>query len=196
LFPAKISELKCAYAIFTADAIAKPFLVVVTTTNKSHIYQASTSLVAGKSYVYYIGTEAPPSDLYPALERVLLVKTNTTVPLDATEDIYLIGYHTASNEIQNEVKLQTYMLGFKTAKASQNYVLKTSTGVVTSGATTVIPFSSASTTWNVLHNLGKRPSVTAVDTDGNAIGGQIVYNSDNQITIYYSLAVAGTVYLN
>jgi hypothetical protein len=64
------------------------------------------------------------------------------------------------------------------------------------GATYTQIFSSEVTTWDVIHNLGKRPSVTTVNTDGQKIEGQVVYNSDNQITIYFSPAVAGTVYLN
>jgi hypothetical protein len=64
------------------------------------------------------------------------------------------------------------------------------------GATYTQTITTASTTWNVIHNLGKRPSVTTVNTDGQTIEGQVVYNSDNQITIYFSPAIAGTVYLN
>jgi hypothetical protein len=44
--------------------------------------------------------------------------------------------------------------------------------------------------------MGKRPAVTTIDSSGNVITGQVVYNSDNQITIYFTPAVAGTVYLN
>jgi hypothetical protein len=64
------------------------------------------------------------------------------------------------------------------------------------GATYTQQITTESTTWDIVHNLGKRPSVTTVNSQGQTIEGQVVYNSDNQITIYFSPATAGTVYLN
>lgn len=51
-------------------------------------------------------------------------------------------------------------------------------------------------TWVVSHNLDKYPSVTTVDDSGNLIYGDVVYNSNNQITITFSAGVSGKVYLN
>lgn len=52
------------------------------------------------------------------------------------------------------------------------------------------------TTWAVIHNLGYRPVVTIKDTDGVTIEGVVNYINDNQLTITFSQAVAGTAYLS
>jgi hypothetical protein len=56
--------------------------------------------------------------------------------------------------------------------------------------------STNSATWDIVHNLGKRPSVTTVDELGNEIDGYVVWNSDNQVTVYFSPAAKGFAYLN
>ncbi len=53
----------------------------------------------------------------------------------------------------------------------------------------------ASTTWNVVHELGGRPSVMVVDTAGTVVIGQVSYNSNTSITISFSAPFAGYAYL-
>lgn len=196
--PAKMSEIKTAYAIFTADATDKPYITVYTQQGKTHLYQASADLVAGKTYVYWIGTDAPDANLYPGAERVQLVKTNTAAPIVDTEDIALIGYQTNSGAAVNTVQLLTYMLGFVTKKASAHFVLKTNTKATagSTGSTYTHTQSTAADTWNITHNLNRRPSVTTVDESGNEIDGYVVWNSDIQVTIYFNPATKGFAYLN
>jgi hypothetical protein len=55
---------------------------------------------------------------------------------------------------------------------------------------------SPSATWVVVHNMGKFPSVTIVDTAGDEVDAEVRHNSINQLTITYSAAVAGKAYLN
>ena len=50
-------------------------------------------------------------------------------------------------------------------------------------------------TWVVAHNLGKRPSVTVVDSSNREVVGDVLYDSNNQITITFSGAFSGTAYL-
>lgn len=54
----------------------------------------------------------------------------------------------------------------------------------------------AATTWTITHNLNARPSVTVIDSGGNLVLTNIVYNSVNQLTISFSSATAGVAYLN
>lgn len=55
----------------------------------------------------------------------------------------------------------------------------------------------ASDTWVINHNLGRSPSVDIVDSAGNIqIPDEVVYNSENQITIKFVYAFAGKAYLN
>jgi prophage tail gpP-like protein len=91
----------------------------------------------------------------------------------------------------NAYKFVAHNLGLLTA--SENVELKLK---VKSDTTKVVQIPTASTAWTVLHNMAKRPNVTTVDSSGNVIFGQVIYNSDHQITINFNPAVAGTVYLN
>ena len=55
----------------------------------------------------------------------------------------------------------------------------------------------ASDTWIIQHNLNKRPSVFVVDSANCVqIPDEIVYDSDNQVTVQFISAFAGKAYLN
>ena len=56
--------------------------------------------------------------------------------------------------------------------------------------------SSASTSWEITHNLHTFPSVTVVDSAGTVVNGDIEYNSDIKITLTFSAAFSGKAYLN
>jgi len=53
--------------------------------------------------------------------------------------------------------------------------------------------ASASATWTIVHNLNSKPSVTIVDSGGN---GEVLYDSDNQVTVTFAAAFSGFAYLN
>jgi len=55
---------------------------------------------------------------------------------------------------------------------------------------------AASTTWNISHNLGRRPSVTVVNSAGKIVVGDVTHNSDNSLTIQFSSGLSGQAYLN
>ena len=50
--------------------------------------------------------------------------------------------------------------------------------------------------WDITHNLGYYPSVRVVNSVGTEFIGDIVYNSNNRLTITFSSPVFGTVYLS
>ena len=56
--------------------------------------------------------------------------------------------------------------------------------------------SSASTTWNITHNLNKRPSVSVVDSAGTQIICDVHYVSDNEVILNFDDSTAGKVYFN
>jgi hypothetical protein len=56
--------------------------------------------------------------------------------------------------------------------------------------------SQASTTWTITHNLGRRPSVTIVDSAGDLVRGDVRYVSDDQVVLTFSAAFGGYAYLN
>lgn len=55
---------------------------------------------------------------------------------------------------------------------------------------------TASALWSVTHSLGKFPSVTVVDSAGDACEGFVRYLSADQLTIAFSAAFGGHAYLN
>lgn len=55
---------------------------------------------------------------------------------------------------------------------------------------------SASGTWTVTHNLGKKPSVMIVDSADNVVYGDIQYLSNNQLVIRFSGSFSGKAYIN
>lgn len=56
--------------------------------------------------------------------------------------------------------------------------------------------NQASDTWVIEHNLGFFPNVTTVDSAYTQVEGNVVYNSINRVTIYFSTAFAGYAYLS
>lgn len=50
--------------------------------------------------------------------------------------------------------------------------------------------------WTITHNLGGFPSVTVVDNLNHVVVGDILYNSTSTITITFTSAFSGYVYLN
>lgn len=56
--------------------------------------------------------------------------------------------------------------------------------------------SSASTTWNVAHNLDKKPSVSIADSADNILYGEITHTDLNNLVITLSAATSGKAYIN
>lgn len=50
--------------------------------------------------------------------------------------------------------------------------------------------------WNVVHNLGKRPSVTITTYEGNEVIGEVKYVDNNTIRIKFGNPMSGYVILN
>lgn len=57
-------------------------------------------------------------------------------------------------------------------------------------------FPNASLVWVIQHDYNKYPSVTTVDSSGNVVVGDIIYDSSNQITVTFSAPFSGIAYLN
>ena len=48
--------------------------------------------------------------------------------------------------------------------------------------------------WTVTHNLGRMPAITVIDVDGHEVIGDLAYDSVNQVTLLFSMAVSGVAY--
>ena len=55
---------------------------------------------------------------------------------------------------------------------------------------------SVSDTWTIIHNLGRHPSVSVVDSAGTQVYGDVEYDNENQLTITFSAPFSGKAYLN
>lgn len=54
----------------------------------------------------------------------------------------------------------------------------------------------ASDVWEITHNLGKKPSVTVVDTADNVIYPAVQYINENQCVVTFNAGTKGKAYLN
>lgn len=54
---------------------------------------------------------------------------------------------------------------------------------------------AVSATWNITHALGGRPSVTVVDSAGTVVVGEVAYNSNTSVSIYFTSPFSGFAYL-
>lgn len=73
------------------------------------------------------------------------------------------------------------------------------TGVIGGGgdANYVHTQGSPSATWNIQHNLGKKPSVVVVSSLDNIVHGDVQYVDNNNVTITFeSGAFSGKAYFN
>ncbi len=75
-------------------------------------------------------------------------------------------------------------------------VTTTSLISIVGGSTYVHTQSSPSATWSISHNLGRRPSVTVVDSAGTVVIGEVTYLSDNTLRVEFSAGFSGQAYLN
>ena len=55
---------------------------------------------------------------------------------------------------------------------------------------------AAAAQWVVDHNLGKKCSVTVVDSANTVIIGQVTYNSDNRVTLDFESSFSGKAFFN
>jgi hypothetical protein len=56
--------------------------------------------------------------------------------------------------------------------------------------------SASSATWSVTHGLGKKPSVTVVDSAGTKVIGEVEYVDDNNVTLKFKSTFSGKAYFN
>ena len=68
--------------------------------------------------------------------------------------------------------------------------------VIPTGGTYAHTQYSASSRWEITHNLNYKPNVTVVDSAGTIIEGSIEYPGPNSIVLLFSASFAGTAYLS
>lgn len=56
--------------------------------------------------------------------------------------------------------------------------------------------SISMTIWIINHNLNYMPNVTVIDSGGNSVEGEIIYNNINQLTLQFTVQCSGIAYLS
>lgn len=62
--------------------------------------------------------------------------------------------------------------------------------------TFVFEFDNSQSSWTVLHNLGKYPSITVVDSAGSIVRGDYEYPTENTVVLKFNAPFKGVAYLN
>ena len=73
---------------------------------------------------------------------------------------------------------------------------KVTNNVYTTDANFVHDQGSTSAQWVINHDLGKKCSVTVVDSSNQVVIGEITYNSVNQVTINFQSSFSGKAFFN
>lgn len=68
--------------------------------------------------------------------------------------------------------------------------------VLPAGASYIHNQSTAASTWTISHNLGFFPSVNVVDNGGNMVIGDVLYITENQVSISFSASFGGKAYFS
>jgi DNA-directed RNA polymerase subunit L len=68
--------------------------------------------------------------------------------------------------------------------------------VILTSKTFVFEQGIAANTWEIEHNLNKKPSITVVDSAETVVIGDYEYNNLNTVTLHFNAAFAGKAYLN
>lgn len=55
--------------------------------------------------------------------------------------------------------------------------------------------ATPSLTWNITHNLGRKPSVSILDAAGNELLADVQHVSNNAISVYFSVPTVGSAVL-
>lgn len=76
-----------------------------------------------------------------------------------------------------------------------DFILKSIRGLQTTD-TFVFVQSAAASTWTITHNMGKKPSVTVVDSADNQVVGDVEYIDNNTLTVTFCGSFSGKAYLN
>lgn len=56
--------------------------------------------------------------------------------------------------------------------------------------------SGPSASWEIAHNLNKKPSVTVVDSGGSQVEGHVTHVDQQNLVVIFSAAFAGEAYCN
>ncbi len=120
------------------------------------------------------------------------------VPFTFVDGVYYDSSTTLKDELDTKLEATNIEAGnYITIDSTANGLrINADLSSVTSDKTYLHVQTTASNTWVIPHNLNKYPSVSVIDSAGNEVDGDVIYNSVNQITIVFKGAFKGSATLN
>ncbi len=129
------------------------------------------------------------ADIYTDLKDLIRVLNNYQLPQYTPCNCPILPYDLSAyfpgavwGNITGDITVQTDLWSYLSSLITQNNF--------------VFDKQVAASVWVVVHNMGKFPSVSIVDTANDQVEGEVRYNSNNQLTITFTAPVAGKAYLN
>lgn len=93
---------------------------------------------------------------------------------------------------QNTQQWEPVIVGATGPMASDEYILSLIPDAVAYNHVQ----NAASDTWTINHNLKFLPNVTAFDSSGTQVEGNVVHSSTNSLTIEFSASISGNAVLS
>jgi hypothetical protein len=120
---------------------------------------------------------------------------------DATQPhtLFQVVERTSSRDVKGRWRSRRVVLRKFSSKLPAQAVIPTTVPVVVdSGGDKNYIYSqlSPASVWTIVHNLGKHPSVTVVDSGGSWVVGDVSYPALEMVVISFGYVFSGTAYLN
>jgi hypothetical protein len=120
---------------------------------------------------------------------------------DATQPhtLFQVVERTSSRDVKGRWRSRRVVLRkFSSKLPAQATIPTTVPVVVDSGGDKNYVYSqlSPASVWTIVHNLGKHPSVTVVDSGGSWVIGDVSYPALEMVVVSFGYGFSGTAYLN
>lgn len=120
------------------------------------------------------------------------------IPFTLADGVYYDNTTSVKDKLDTKLEAPNLIPGshITITQTAQGLVIDTDLSTLDPDKTYYHAQTTASDTWVISHNLNKYPAVSVIDSAGNEVEGEIIYNSINQITIMFKGAFKGSATLN
>lgn len=127
------------------------------------------------------------------------IKPNSITTVELADDYQLNLGFTPENVAnkQNSLAIDGTGTKYPTVDIINNVISEINTSIDNAKDKNYVHYQiSASNIWVINHNLKKYPSISIVDSGNNAVVGNYIYNSIDQLTITFTASFSGKAYIN
>lgn len=191
----------------TIGAITPPdgyaFGVLSALTNLENV-ESSIAENSGAVFIHTLGVKVPTEDAVVEYVRTAAAGAadGISITLNENDELQAIGLinkntaNGATNPVYDWVGTREEYVDQNVAELHPDWVCFITNDAYDPQSTYVFEQGEAATTWNVVHNLNKYPSVTVVDSAGTVIDCTVIYINSNQCELRFNAAFKGNAYLN